>query len=70
MIQKFKHFSEQSNQNIQVNLVLQSFQTGKLFPVSNLMYEDAENEKRRRINIIRPQLVSTIETSFNSLIIS
>jgi hypothetical protein len=59
---------EQSNQNIQVNLVLQNFQTGKLFPVSNLMYEDSQNEKRRRINIIRPQIVSTIETSFNSLI--
>jgi hypothetical protein len=59
---------EQSNQNIQVNLVLQSFQTGKLFPVSNLMFEDAQNEKRRRIIILSPQIVSTIETSFNSLI--
>jgi hypothetical protein len=59
---------EQTNQNIQVNLVLQGFPTGKLFPVSNFMYEDALNEQRRRINILKPQLVSTIESNFNTLI--
>jgi|694.fasta_scaffold153430_2 hypothetical protein len=52
----------------QINLVLQNFPTGSLFPVTNLMYETAENEKKRRINILKPEIVSTVETNFNTII--
>jgi hypothetical protein len=52
----------------QVNFVLQNFPTGALYPVSNLMYETSENEKRRRINILKPGIVSSIETNFTTII--
>lgn len=52
----------------QVNMVLQNFPTGALFPVSNLMYEIEQNEKRRRINILKPEIVSTVDTTFTSII--
>jgi hypothetical protein len=52
----------------QINMVLQNFPTGALFPISNLMYETAENEKRRRINILKPEIVSTIDTNFTAII--
>jgi hypothetical protein len=32
------------------------------------MYETAENEKKRRINILKPEIVSTVETNFNVII--
>jgi hypothetical protein len=53
---------------VQVNLVSQDFPVGSLFPVSNIMYEIAENEKKRRINIVKPSIVSTIESNFESII--
>jgi hypothetical protein len=59
---------ESSNPRIQVNLVMQDFPEGYLFPVSNFMYEDAENEKKRRINILKPEVVSTIDSNFTSMI--
>jgi hypothetical protein len=52
----------------QINLVQQNFPTGFLFPVSNLMYETALNEQRRRINILRPEIVSSVETNFTTII--
>lgn len=39
-----------------------------LFPITNFMYEDALNEKRRRINILKPELVSGIDSDFNRII--
>lgn len=39
-----------------------------LLPVTNFMYEDALNEKRRRINIVKPELVSSIDSNFNRII--
>jgi hypothetical protein len=51
-----------------VSLVLASFPTGSLFPVSNFMHENSLNEKRRRINILKPAIVAAIETTFTSLI--
>jgi hypothetical protein len=59
---------ESSNPRIQVNLVMQDFPEGYLFPVSNFMYEDAENEKKRRINILKPEVVSTIDSNFTAMI--
>jgi len=59
---------EQTNQNIQVNLVLQNFPSGALYPVTNFMYEDALNEKRRQINILKPEIVSSIDSNFTELI--
>jgi hypothetical protein len=52
----------------QINLVQQNFPTGSLFPVSNLMYETALNEQRRRINIIKPEIVASVETNFTTII--
>ena len=51
-----------------VAMVFENFQPGTLFPVSNFMYESAENEKKRRINIIKPSIVSTIESNFAAVI--
>lgn len=39
-----------------------------LYPITNFMYEDALNEKRRRINILKPELVSGIDSDFNKII--
>lgn len=49
-------------------MVFENFPRGTLFPVSNLMYETAENEKRRRINILKPSIVAAIETNFTNVI--
>jgi hypothetical protein len=59
---------ESSNIRIQVNLVMQNFPDGYLYPISNYMYEDVENEKKRRINILKPEVVSTIDTNFSLMI--
>ena len=59
---------ESSTLQTQVNLVMQNFIPGTLFPVSNFMYEELENEKKRRINIIKPGILSDIESSFTDLI--
>ena len=59
---------QSSTLNTQVNLVMQNFPTGQLYPISNFMYEDLENEKKRRINIIKPSIVSDIESNFIDLI--
>jgi len=59
---------ESSNIRIQVNLVMQDFPEGYLYPISNYMYEDVENEKKRRINILKPEVVSTIDTNFSLMI--
>ena len=39
-----------------------------LYPITNFMYEDALNEKRRRISILKPELVSGIDSDFNKII--
>lgn len=57
-----------SSGQAQVNFVLLTYPTGSLFPVSNLMYETAQNEKRRRINILKPSIVASIESSFGNII--
>jgi hypothetical protein len=57
-----------SSGQAQVNFVLLTYPTGSLFPISNLMYETAQNEKRRRINILKPSIVASIETSFGNII--
>jgi hypothetical protein len=59
---------ESSNVQTEVNLVMQDFPQGTLFPVSNFMYEDLQNEKKRRINIVKPGLVSDIDSRFTTLI--
>jgi len=59
---------ESSSLNTQVNLVLQNFPTGTLFPVSNFMYEDAQNESKRRINILKPEIIAEIDSNFTTLI--
>jgi len=57
-----------STLNTQVNLVMQNFPTGQLYPITNFMFETVENEKKRRINIIKPGILSDIESSFTDLI--
>jgi hypothetical protein len=47
---------------------MQDFPDGYLYPISNYMYEDVENEKKRRINILKPEVVSTIDTNFSLMI--
>jgi len=32
------------------------------------MYETALNEQRRRINILKPEIVSSVETNFTTII--
>jgi hypothetical protein len=32
------------------------------------MYETGENEKKRRINVLKPEIVSTVETNFTAII--
>jgi hypothetical protein len=59
---------ESSSPRIQVNLVMQNFPEGYLYPISNYMYEDTENEKKRRINILKPEVVSTIDSNFSLMI--
>ena len=39
-----------------------------LYPITNFMYEDSLNEKRRRISILKPELVSGIDSDFNKII--
>jgi hypothetical protein len=51
-----------------VNFVYQNFPVGTIFPVSNFMYENALNEKKRRINVLKPSIVSSVETAFTSAI--
>ena len=41
---------------------------GDLIPVTNLDYEDALNENKRRINILRPEVISEIDDYFTTLI--
>jgi len=49
-------------------IVSQNAPTNNLFPITNFMYEDALNEKRRRISILKPELVSGIDSDFNKII--
>jgi hypothetical protein len=61
--------SQASNLNVQVNIVFQNAPaSGTLFPISNLMYEELLNEQKRRINILKPSIVSSLDSSFTSLI--
>lgn len=53
---------------VSVPFVFENSAPNTTFPVSNFMYENAENEKKRRINILKPEIVSAIETSFTSVI--
>lgn len=39
-----------------------------LYPVTNLDYEDAINENKRRINILKPSVISEIDDTFTNMI--
>ena len=39
-----------------------------LYPITNFMYEDGLNEKRRRISILKPELVAGIDSEFTKII--
>jgi hypothetical protein len=57
----------ESSGSVQSTLLLQNHPSN-LIPVSNFSYEDALNEKKRRINILKPQVVSEFDSNFTSLI--
>ena len=57
----------ESSGSVQSTLLLQNHPSN-LIPVSNFSYEDAINEKKRRINILKPQVVSEFDSNFTSLI--
>jgi hypothetical protein len=58
----------QSSGTFSSPIVSQNAPTNNLFPVTNFMYEDALNEKRRRISILKPELVAGLDSDFNNLI--
>ena len=61
--------TELSNDNIQTIVVLENAPpSGRLYPVSNLMHEELLNEQKRRINILKPSIVASIDSSFTALI--
>ena len=55
----------QSSGTFSSPIVSQNAPTNNLFPITNFMYEDSLNEKRRRISILKPELVSGIDSDFN-----
>lgn len=56
------------NSGVFQNVLVQQNAPSNLYPITNFMYEDALNEKRRRINILKPELVSGIDSDFNKII--
>jgi hypothetical protein len=61
--------TESSNDNIQTIVVLENAPpSGRLYPVSNLMHEELLNEQKRRINILKPSIVASLDSSFTALI--
>jgi hypothetical protein len=61
--------TQSSNLNVQINIVLESSPGPQyLYPISNLMYEELQNEQKRRINILKPSIVASLDSSFTSLI--
>ena len=58
----------QSSGTFSSPIVNQNAPTNNLFPITNFMYEDSLNEKRRRISILKPELVAGLDSDFNNLI--
>jgi len=53
-----------SNTSVTANVTSTTVNSGT--PVTNFVYEDRENEKRRRIKLLKPQFVQTVIREFES----
>lgn len=58
--------SLKSNSSVLSNITSTTIFTG--IPVTNLVYEDVENENRRRIKVLKPQFVQKVVKEFESKI--
>lgn len=54
------------NTSITANVTSTSTLSG--IPVTNIIYEDVENEKRRRISILKPEIIAEVISDFESTI--
>lgn len=54
------------NTTITANVTSTSTLSG--IPVTNIVYEDIENEKRRRISILKPEIIAEVISDFESII--
>lgn len=54
--------------NVQITANVTSTSTLSGIPVTNITFEDIENEKRRRITILKPEIISEVISDFESTI--